>query len=147
MGKYSDYKKYDEFCSWDLDKGCRHIVNQSSESARRLKPRLRRQRRARLNMVIKRIDQEFELTDDELIDAYFEQQSKFDEEDVLNILDGMTTEDIESIFKVTKETFIKLAPEIADEMRRSMDKYGIPWEEARANAVTKVIALHKEVKV
>ena len=54
---------------------------------------------------------------------------------------------IESIFKVTKEKFIKLAHEIADEMRRSMDKYGIPWEEARANAVTKVIALHKEVKV
>lgn len=146
MGIYSDYKKYDEFSSWDMDKGCRKIVNQQSKSSRKLKPKLRRQRRARLQMeIIRNLDEKeyvIQLTDDELIDAYFEQQSRFDEEDVLNILDGMESEDIEDIFKVSKETFIKLAPKIADEMRRSMDKYGVPWEEARADAVAKVIALY-----
>lgn len=87
-------------------------------------------------------EQVIQLTDDELIDAYFEQQSKFDEEDVLNYIEWMDSKDIESVLKVSKETYIELVPEIADEMRRSMDKYGIPWEEARANAVVKVIALH-----
>ena len=42
------YKKMDEIAAWDLNKGCRNIVNQSTPARRRLKKRLRKQARARL---------------------------------------------------------------------------------------------------
>ena len=48
MGKRSDYKKTDELVAWDLDKGCRKIVDQSTPARRRLRDRLRRQARKRL---------------------------------------------------------------------------------------------------
>ena len=44
--------------------------------------------------IIRNLDEKeyvIKLTDDELIDAYFEQQSKFDEEDVLNISNDLST--------------------------------------------------------
>lgn len=49
MGKRSDYKKYDSLSEWDLDAGCRKVVDQSTPARRRLRDRLRRQARARLN--------------------------------------------------------------------------------------------------
>ena len=45
MGRRSDYKKVDELAAWDLDKGCRRIVNQSTPARRRLRDKLRRQAR------------------------------------------------------------------------------------------------------
>ena len=47
MGKRSDYKKMDDFVAWDLDKGCRRIVNHATPGRRRLRDRLRRQARRR----------------------------------------------------------------------------------------------------
>lgn len=44
----ASYKKYDELAAWDLDKGCRNIVNQSSPARRKLKKRLRKQARKKL---------------------------------------------------------------------------------------------------
>ena len=49
MGKRSDYKKADGLADWDLDAGCRRIVNQSTLGMRRLKKRLIRAARKRLN--------------------------------------------------------------------------------------------------
>ena len=46
------YKKFDEIAAWDLDKGCRKFINQSSPANRRLKKKLRRQARARLKGVL-----------------------------------------------------------------------------------------------
>jgi len=46
------YKRYDELSAWDLDKGCRHIVNQHTPAMRRLKKILRKQARARLKGAI-----------------------------------------------------------------------------------------------
>lgn len=48
----AQYKKYDELASWDLNKGSRRWINQSSPANRRLKKRLRKQARARLKEVI-----------------------------------------------------------------------------------------------
>lgn len=42
------YKKFDELAAWDLDKGCRKWINQSTPAKRKLKKRLRKQARARL---------------------------------------------------------------------------------------------------
>lgn len=49
MGKRSDYKKVDELAAWDLDKGCRRIVDQSTPARRRLRDKLKRQARKRIN--------------------------------------------------------------------------------------------------
>lgn len=46
--KRADYKKYDELSAWDLDKECRHFINQDSPANRRLKKKLRRQARKKL---------------------------------------------------------------------------------------------------
>lgn len=48
----AQYKKYDEIAAWDLDKGCRHCIDQSTPARRRLKKRLRRQARKRLDKII-----------------------------------------------------------------------------------------------
>ena len=53
MGKRSDYKKMDDFVAWDLDKGCRRIVNHATPGRRRLRDRLRRQARRRVEWRIK----------------------------------------------------------------------------------------------
>ena len=52
MGKRSDHKKVDELAACDLDKGCRRIVNQSTPARRRLKKRLARQARKRINKLL-----------------------------------------------------------------------------------------------
>ena len=43
------YKKYDELSAWDLNKGCRRWINQTSPANRKLKKKLRRQARKRLD--------------------------------------------------------------------------------------------------
>jgi hypothetical protein len=52
MGKRSDHKKVDELAAWDLDKGCRRIVNQFTPARRRMKKRLARQARKRINKLL-----------------------------------------------------------------------------------------------
>ena len=47
VGKRSDYKKMDEIANNDLDAGCRKIINTSKK--RRLRDKLRRQARKRIN--------------------------------------------------------------------------------------------------
>lgn len=45
-------KRTSELAAWDLDKSCRHIVNQSSVANRKLKKKIRRQDRKRLDNFI-----------------------------------------------------------------------------------------------
>ena len=47
--KRARYKRMDELSAWDLDKGCRHIVDQSTPGRRRLKKCLRKQARKKIN--------------------------------------------------------------------------------------------------
>ena len=47
--KRAEYKKYDELSAWDLDKGCRRIIDQSTPSRRKLRDILRRQARKRIS--------------------------------------------------------------------------------------------------
>lgn len=42
-------KRTSELAAWDLDKGCRNIVNQSSIANRKLKKKIRKQDRKRLD--------------------------------------------------------------------------------------------------
>ena len=49
MGKRTDYKKHDDLSCWDLDKGCRRIVDTSTPGRRRPRDVLKRQARKRIN--------------------------------------------------------------------------------------------------
>lgn len=49
MGRRSDYKKAGGLADWDLDAGCRRIVGQSTPGRRRLRKRLKRIARKKLN--------------------------------------------------------------------------------------------------
>ncbi len=55
MGKRSDYKKMDEIANNDINAGCRKIVNTSTPARRRLRDKLRRQARARLEIFVDQI--------------------------------------------------------------------------------------------
>lgn len=46
------YKRFDELAAWELDKGCRKWIDQSTPARRKLKKRLRKQARARLKGVL-----------------------------------------------------------------------------------------------
>jgi len=48
MSRRAEYKRHDNLAAWDLDAGCRHIVNQATPGMRRLKAVLRRMARKRL---------------------------------------------------------------------------------------------------
>lgn len=43
------HKKISELAAWDLDAGCRDIVNQSTRARRKLKKKIRRNDRKRLD--------------------------------------------------------------------------------------------------
>jgi len=45
----NQYKKGSELSAWDLNPGCRAIVNQDSKSNRKLKKKILRQERKRLD--------------------------------------------------------------------------------------------------
>lgn len=49
MGRRSDYKKMDDLAAWDLDAGCRRIVDQSTPGRRRARDKLRRIARKKIN--------------------------------------------------------------------------------------------------
>lgn len=47
------YKKYDELSAWDLNKGCRKWIDQSTPARRRLKKVLRRKARKQIEKIWK----------------------------------------------------------------------------------------------
>ena len=46
------YKRYDKISNWDLDKGCRNIIDGSAPANRRLKKVLRKQARKRIDKIL-----------------------------------------------------------------------------------------------
>ena len=45
----SEYKRHDDLAAWDLNAGCRNIINQSTPANRRLKKKLRKKARKTLD--------------------------------------------------------------------------------------------------
>lgn len=99
-------------------------------------------------MTIKRIvngeELEFELTDNELTGAYFEQQYLFDIQDVRDAVIGWEDDDVIGVYGINMETFLKLSDEMAVEMRRNIDKYDMDWDYAREEAICSVIRRNAE---
>lgn len=52
MARRAGYKRYDELAAWDLDASCRRWINQDSPANRKLKKKLRRQARKRLDKLM-----------------------------------------------------------------------------------------------
>lgn len=82
---------------------------------------------------------EFELTHDEMYNAYYEQQSRFDLVDVSYYFEDLSDEDIINRFHKTRSEIEPLYEEIACTMRRYIDKYDMDWFYAREEAVTEVL--------
>lgn len=89
-------------------------------------------------MVIKRtvngVDLEFTLSGHELSDAYYEQEHKYDVQDVMNRLDAMDDEEFEE-HGLTRAQVEELVDEIAYWKRRNMDKYDMSWSSALDEAM------------
>ena len=82
---------------------------------------------------------DIELTEEELYNAYREQEFLFDKQDVLNMIDGLSDDEIHDILYVDRATFEKYTEDMACEMRRNIDKYDMSWDAARDEAARYVL--------
>lgn len=98
-------------------------------------------------MVIKRTfnnkEYSIKLSPEEMTQAYFEQQNIYDIEDVVSYAEVFSNEDLIDLCGGTYSEILSLKEEIADEMRRNIDKYGMEWSYAREEAVRDVIIRNK----
>ena len=87
----------------------------------------------------------FELLPDELYEAYFEQQEKFDIEDIVNYGETMSSTELEEELGCTYAEFLSMKEEMARELRRNIDKYDMDFAYARQYAIETVIRRNKVV--
>lgn len=90
-------------------------------------------------MVIKRtvngVETEFELTFQERLNAYYEHQHYYDVMDVKDEVDYLSDEQFFEMYEVPKSAFMEIIDDVADEMRRNIDKYDLHWDFARDEAI------------
>ena len=80
-----------------------------------------------------------ELLPDELTEAFFEQRDKFDIEDIVSYGEEMTASELAINYNCSYSEYLDHKEEMAEEMRRNMDKYDMDFATAREMAVTKVM--------
>lgn len=81
----------------------------------------------------------FELLPDELLDAFYEQRDKFDIEDIISYGEEMTAAELQSTYGCTYKEFLEHKEEMAERMRRNMDKYDMDFATAREWAINDVM--------
>ena len=81
----------------------------------------------------------FELLPDELVEAYFEQQEKFDIEDVVSFAEAFDNETLMDSYGCTYQELLDNKEDIAAAMRKNIDKYDMEWSYAREEAVRDVM--------
>ena len=84
-----------------------------------------------------------ELLPNELENAYFEQQEKFDIEDVVSYLEAYDNEELIESYGFGYSELLKLKEEIAEKMRKNIDKYGMSMPDSREEALREVIRIEK----
>ena len=97
----------------------------------------------KISRTVSGIECSFELTNAELMQAFFEQQYRFDKQDITEYGEYMTDDEIVETYGVTRQEFDELTGEIASTMRRYIDKYDMDWTYARDEAIRDVIASFK----
>lgn len=80
-----------------------------------------------------------ELLPEELISAYYEQQKKFDIEDVISLGEAFSNEQLQEYYGCTYQFLIDHKKEIAAKMRKNIDKYDMEWTYAREEAIRETI--------
>lgn len=86
-----------------------------------------------------------ELLPEELEDAFFEQRDKFDIEDIVDYGEMMSHTEMEEELGCSYSEFLSMKEEMAQEMRRNMDKYDMAFPYARQDAIETVIRRNKVV--
>lgn len=71
-----------------------------------------------------------ELLPEELYDAYREQQHKLDIESVINYGEMFDPEDMQEEFGCSYDEFLSIKEDIAEELRRNIDKYDVSFDYA-----------------
>ena len=94
-------------------------------------------------MTIKRnvngIEMEFELTDCELFNAYMAQLHKFDLEDISNYFFGVEDADLLEDYGFIRAELETMYEDMADRMRRYIDKYDCSWDYSRDTAIQEIL--------
>jgi len=99
----------------------------------------------KITRMINGVTYNIELLPDELYEAFFEQREKFDIEDIINYGEEMTEKEMEEELGCTYSEFLSMKEEMAQEMRRNIDKYGMDFIYAREEAIETVIRRNKVV--
>lgn len=86
------------------------------------------------------------LTEDELYEAFEEQQHKFDVEDIRNYFDGLYEEGaFETEYGRSYSEIEAMFDDLACEMRRNIDHYNMDWMSAREEAIEELLRTHTAV--
>lgn len=93
----------------------------------------------KIQRTINNVNFTFELTPDELYDAFYEQRDKFDIEDIVSYGEMFSKDEFEEEVGCTYSQFLEMKEEIAEQMRRNMDKYDMPFCDAREHAIYDVV--------
>ena len=88
-----------------------------------------------------------ELLPEELVEAYYEQQHKFDVEDIVSYGEMFEQKELIDYLGCDYKTYISLKEEMANEMRKNMDKYEMTYPYARDEAVRDVINRYKTAAI
>ena len=84
-----------------------------------------------------------ELLPNEMVEAYFEQQGKFDVEDIVSFAETFSNSDLEKIVDSNYSDILANKEEIAKRMRKYIDNYNMEFSYAREEAIRDVMAEHK----
>ena len=101
----------------------------------------------KIQRTINGVNFNIELLPEELVAAYFEQERKFDIEDIVSYGEMFEQRELVDYLGCDYKTFLSLKEEMAQEMRRNIDKYDMDWSSARDEAVRDVINKHKTAAI
>lgn len=79
---------------------------------------------------------EFELTHDEMMRTFLEQQEAFDAQDVKALTENFSEEEFVEMYGLNPSVVLENAKEIGSLMRKYIDKYDMAWVCARDEAVS-----------
>lgn len=89
-------------------------------------------------MTIERNGQLIELTADELLTAYYEQEHNYDVQDVEDEIETCTDDELLDMYGAKREDLLPLVDEMAYRKRRNIEKYEMEWFDAVAHAIREV---------
>ena len=75
----------------------------------------------KIERTINGINFKFELLPDELTEAYFEQQKKFDIENIIEYAESMSPTELEDTYGCTYQEYLSQKEDIADVLRENLD--------------------------